>query len=133
MANYIPFARTNYFRVKDNDAFIKWLDEIPGLEYYQDGKGFCILFDEGIPFWFYDDETGEERELLFMNELSAFLAEGEVAIAMEVGFEKLRYLTGVAIAVNDKGEELDVSINDIYKKVEKQWGTELHQGIFCES
>jgi hypothetical protein len=35
---------------------------------------------------------------------------------MEIGAEKLRYLTGVAIAVNHKGRAAVVSLDDIYRK-----------------
>jgi hypothetical protein len=35
---------------------------------------------------------------------------------MEIGAEKLRYLTGIAIAVNYKGRATVVSLDDVYRK-----------------
>ncbi len=35
---------------------------------------------------------------------------------MEIGAEKLRYLTAVAIAVNHKGRAVVVSLDDVYRK-----------------
>jgi hypothetical protein len=35
---------------------------------------------------------------------------------MEIGAEKLRYLTGVAIAVNHKGRVVQLTLSDIYCK-----------------
>lgn len=45
--------------------------------------------------------------------VSRHLVEGEVAIFVEVGVEKLRYLGGVAVAVNDRGETRRVDLDDI--------------------
>ena len=38
------------------------------------------------------------------------------AYLMEIGAEKLRYLTGVAIAVNHKGRIIELTLDDIYRK-----------------
>jgi len=35
---------------------------------------------------------------------------------MEIGAEKLRYLTGVAIAVKHNGRVVEVTLSDIYRK-----------------
>jgi hypothetical protein len=35
---------------------------------------------------------------------------------MEIGAEKLRYLTGIAIAVNHKGRVAVISLDDVYRK-----------------
>ena len=37
-------------------------------------------------------------------------------LLMEIGAEKLRYLTGIAIAVNHKGRAAVVSLDDVYRK-----------------
>jgi hypothetical protein len=37
-------------------------------------------------------------------------------VLMEIGAEKLRYLTGIAIAVNHKGRAAAVSLDDVNSK-----------------
>jgi hypothetical protein len=44
------------------------------------------------------------------------LADDEVAIFMEAGAEKHRYVAGNAIAINSKGEIETVFLTDIYEK-----------------
>jgi len=58
----------------------------------------------------------------FYTEFSRHLEKDEVAILMEVGSEKLRYLVGFAMAINHEGDILQVSIRDIYKLVKEEWG-----------
>ena len=64
------------------------------------------------------------REIDFLKELSTHLVEGEVAVVMETGAEKLRYLIGYAAAVNHKGETVDVALTDIYRKARETFGKE---------
>ena len=65
----------------------------------------------------YDERQDEERDLII--ELSGHLADGWVAILMEAGAEKLRYVSGFAIAVNNRGAIETVHLSDIYEKA--QW------------
>ena len=118
MANYYSTARTNYFSVKNVDAFKKWLESFAGAE-LETGEGedeskFCLLFDEGMPSY-KEDENGEELEDFdFIQELAQHLADGEVAVYIEAGAEKMRYVNGYAIAVNNKGETENVNLDVIY-------------------
>src|SRR5213075_3124435 len=48
-------------------------------------------------------------------ELAAHLEDGWVAVLMEAGAEKCRYVAGWALAVNSKGETRHVSLEDIYE------------------
>lgn len=36
MANYVASARSNYFRVRDEDAFLVWVETVPGVVAYRD-------------------------------------------------------------------------------------------------
>jgi len=137
MANYIPTWRSNTFKVKDLEKFMAWCNEWPGMEIVEDnemkGKGdsakptgeklVTLLQAEdsesGIPSYFYNQETGEEVDRDFLVELATHLVSGWVAVLMEIGYEKLRYLTGVAVAVNNKGEIERVSLSDIYEVAKK--------------
>ncbi len=51
--------------------------------------------------------------------LAAYLKDDEVAVLMEVGSEKLRYLCGFATAVNSKGETVSISLEHIYELARK--------------
>jgi hypothetical protein len=57
--------------------------------------------------------------------LSTHLAEGSVAVIVEAGAEKLRYVHGHAVAVNSKGEQLCIGLGDIYEMAEKRFGGEV--------
>jgi hypothetical protein len=43
----------------------------------------------------------------------------------EVGHEKLRYITGVAIAIHPGGRIVSVCLNDIYARAAEAFGTGL--------
>ncbi len=122
MANYYGSCRTNYFRVKDEEAFKAWVEELPGVVAVEEGGRFALLEEYGEGW----HEAGEkyDYDVDVIDDVIPHLAPGEVAVFQEVGAEKLRYLVGYSVAVNDKGEKLWVDIEDIYKKVEAAgWGT----------
>ena len=67
------------------------------------------------------DDKGEPMSALpsaheSLHEIVAeHLVDGAVAIFTEVGFEKMRYLGGVTLAVNSTGETRRVDLDDIYE------------------
>jgi hypothetical protein len=130
MANYVGFARSNYFRVRDEAAFLGWVEALPGVvaRREDDDPGrFALLVEDGDdggwPNWRYDEQTQEEGEIDLYAELAGHLADGEVAVLQEVGAERLRYLVGYSVAVDHRGERLSVSIDDVYEKVRLAgWG-----------
>jgi len=137
MANYVGYARSNYFRVRDEAAFLTWVETLPGVvARREDGspERFALLVEEGDdggwPNWRYDEE-GEDEEIDLHAELAGHLAEGEVAVLQEVGAEKLRYLVGYAVAVNHRGEKLAVSIDDVYERVRAAgWGSDVSTATY---
>lgn len=120
MANYYASCRTNYFKVKDEEAFLAAMERVPDIEIDVDAKGVCILGNNpdgaGWPQWTYGEDGGEDIDLEFdlVVAVSEHLQDGEVAIFMESGAEKLRYIVGYAEAINSDGERADVSLNNIY-------------------
>jgi hypothetical protein len=135
MANYTSTARTNYFRVKDVDAFNKWIEQFGGIEVVKKTigleTGFGMLFDDGMPTvrWEIDlDADGNEQEgdvdIDFMDELAEHLADDEVAIFQEAGAENMRYVNGHTIAINNKKEVRSINLDDIYE-VAKQLGKNI--------
>ena len=118
MADWIGSARSNYFKVKDIERYKAFCDIWDVKPFTEDGSvGF--LCEGGLPS-FREDDDGKKYEFDdFLNELSGLLEESEVAIMMEIGAEKLRYVTGVAIAINSKGERREVQLYDIYGHAKK--------------
>jgi len=118
MANYYGTCRSNYFRVKDSEAFEREMDQIHSIA-VQKGKDntYVILGDcpdgGGWPSWDYEDN---EIDLPLI--VSTHLADDEVAVFMEAGAEKLRYIVGYAEAINSRGERASIGLNDIYKLAE---------------
>jgi hypothetical protein len=119
MANWYSTARSNYFRVKDRDAFLKWTERL-GLGVFKNEESpdlFAIYGGENTDdgSWpSYDVEGDTEIDLV--TELAQHLPKGQIAVLMEIGAEKLRYLTGVAIAVNHKGRVVELALSNIYRK-----------------
>lgn len=131
MANYYATARSNYFAVKDEMTFRQWA-EFAGLKVLDpdhkdksaDGiRRYAIApdtgDDSGWPGHRENGETGEFDEVDVPRELAAHLREGEVAVLMEVGSEKLRYLRGYATAVNSDGKTASMSLEGIYRLAAK--------------
>lgn len=122
MANYYEDGRTNYFKVKDRDAFTAWVDRLAGSPDISEGDNgtLCLLFDpeSGVPT-FRTEGDYEDVEIDFLNELSEHLVPGEVAVVMASGSEKLRYVTGYAAAVNAYGETRSIDLREIYDKAEE--------------
>ncbi len=126
MANYYGSARSNYFKVKDETAFQAWA-KLRGLEVWEQNtegeKRFGICPDDnsdsgGWPH-FVSDEDGGSKVVCIEKELAQHLQNKSVAVLMETGAEKLRYLVGYAIAINNKGETVEISLDDIYQAAER--------------
>ena len=127
MANWYGLSRTNYFKVKDERAFLAWASTVPEVELIDDGRGHYGFYTNGEGQWpccRYEGTGSTCSDFDFVEELADHLSEGEVAILITVGHEKARYGTGYAIAVRSDGKILDVNIDDIYALVHGTWGIE---------
>src|SRR5437660_492710 len=119
MANWYGHARSNYFRVKDKAEFVRWAESIGDLEIIEDDAGRVGLLSSsengGWPYSRYAEEKDQEEEIDLLGGIASHLQEGSVAVLVEIGAERSRYLTGYAHAVNSKGEVRRVSLDDIYE------------------
>jgi hypothetical protein len=128
MSVYISQSRSNYFHVRSPRNFRRFCSRY-GLELIRDGprgqltKRHGFVAHEAIPTG-HADAKGEWIETDFIGELAQQLARGEVAIVMEAGSEKMRYLIGYACAVNWKGERIQVALTDIYRRAKQTFGVE---------
>ena len=120
MANYYGVGRTNYFRVKDEAAFLSDLEEIEGVrihdEIRKDGQRWFMLMDDNDDGWClsWKDERKDAAEIWLPEVIARYLIDDEVAIIMESGHEKYRYVSGWAVAINNKGDFKQLTLNDIY-------------------
>jgi hypothetical protein len=141
MANWYGTSRSNYFRVKDADKFKDDIDSLSGeiriAEYEKDGDTYFGLFPEGEYGGFpcsiqveHEDGTYDNEHVDIADVVYPHLIDNEVAIFMEVGAEKTRYVTGFAQAVDHKGEQKVINLWDIYNffEDEKKKG-ELRPGV----
>ncbi len=121
MANYVAMTRSNYFQVKDRGAF-EGFCELFELEVIKSGEQLGFIVDSGegsIPTMLCDVETGEGIDIDFMGLLAEHLTDGQVAVVMEIGYEKMRYLTGRALAVNFQGQQQMVDLAEIYQQAQE--------------
>lgn len=135
MATYYESARSNYFLVKDIDAFKQELEPIKSLDIKiekRDNKDYVCLLNEnenGFPWDAYDDILGEYVELDWEGIFSRHLQDDSVAIIMGAGAEKLRYIQGYAYAFNNKGETKVLHLTDIYN-LAKELGTDIQKAEY---
>lgn len=128
MANYEAAARSNYFRVKDRLRFDAWA-ESRELEVIEDGELVGIhpvQPKESWPESIYNDATCEFEEVDVVGELAEHLLPDEVAVLVSVGYEKLRYLSGHAVALTSAGLLTTVNLDDIYEKAKQALGKPTH-------
>lgn len=137
MANWYGSARSNYFRVKDDTAFRAMAKSV-GLGVWENDEDKSLLAvypldndSGGWPSSKFNEATNDYDEIDLADEIAPHLAEGEVAVLMEVGAEKLRYLSGTAIAVNHKGETTAVSLDDIYALAAKTFKVDVEDITAC--
>jgi hypothetical protein len=126
MANWYGSARSNYVRVKDRETFMAWAQSLPDIEVVEQEGAFALLAtseDGGWPSFRRgeDQEAQGDESIDLAAEIAGHLAPGEVCIFQQIGAEKLRYLSGSAMAVNSAGETLQISIDDIYTLVRERW------------
>lgn len=127
MANWYGQSRSNYFKVLDEVAFREWA-ESRDLEVMEKFGGLLAIApssmseDGSWPSSVWDEDNEEYVNFDFFAEVAEHLAEGQVAVLMTIGNEKLRYLTGFAVALAWDGRRTTVDIYDIYDKVLTEFG-----------
>ena len=150
MANFYGSARSNYFQVKNAQAFKGWVQTVPGLGLWEtdqsqlDGTkteeertllahNFGIYADDansgGWPSMI-EDEEGGFQDIDLIAALSPHLADGEVAVLVECGAEKLRYICGNAVAFDNTGKVVQVNLDDIYTKAFQAFGVKPNDATY---
>lgn len=129
MANYVLTCRSNYFRVRDPKRFERWcsffgLDHwteksLPGCE----DDFYAISNDNGDGWPSSHPETDEELD--FEAELSKHLDPRDVAILMQIGSERLRFVSGHASAIHADGRAVHVGLQSIYGLAQQTFGDKV--------
>ncbi len=128
MANFYGTARSNYFQVKDAEAFKTWAARLD-LEVITNDDGLFGLIatntDDGcFPSVYAPEDVDEDYPLEIADELAKHLADGEVCVLMEAGAEKHRYISGWAMAFDNTGKQVEVRLGDIYEKAHEAFGVD---------
>ena len=124
MANWYGTARSNYFKVKDAEAFKSFADSV-NLRWHASPDGSFMIHanDEGSwPNDYYDETREDYVELDLVCEISQHLQEDQIVVLIEAGAEKLRYITGYAVAFNKQAETVHLSLDDIYEAALNKFG-----------
>lgn len=127
MANYYGNARSNYFHVKDEAAFMTDMEDLSGIDIVKDRDDpslFCILGNDADGCnWNVLSNTDDSDDYESVDlpwRIMKHLPDNEVAVFIEAGSEKLRYIFGAAVAVNNKGETVAISLSDIYTQAKEE-------------
>lgn len=127
MANYYGTSRTNYFAIKlemleEFKADMKRLDiEIVG----KPPERLALISNDESGWPSYDPEAEEndgDGSTDFCHQVSKYLTPGSIAIMVEVGNEKARYVSGHAVAVDSEGACVWVNLEaEILKRAKEKW------------
>jgi len=122
MANFYGQTRSNYFAVKDAEAFTAELENYPVRVITKETEGVTLYgfldddADGAGEIWsIYNDETDEFDEIDWGHVFKRHLQDDWVAVIITTGSEKYRYFTGDATAYNNKGESKTLNLEHIYE------------------
>lgn len=135
MADWYGTSRTNYVRVDVSDEKLAEIMGEWGIAQIRDIDGRYMFYPEysGDGDWPYYNDEGD-KEFSFEESIMPYVSEGEVLVVMTVGAEKLRYITGTAMAYVRRGEEVQsaiIRLNDIYDVAKNKFGDFLNITL-CE-
>lgn len=129
MANYCCVVRTNYFHVKDDEAFRSLMNTVQGSENTisvweendNDGK---ILFGFGTYGGIAgivtpEDEDSEGDYDAFIDRLQELVADDDAIIIFEAGNENLRYVIGSATVITSTNYQY-LNITNLAEKTASQ-------------
>lgn len=126
---YYAASRTNWFATKDLTALQAAMAAFNGDVTLHEGQGENVgkvmlsadHSDEGtFPSARFVD--GECVEVDFEAEVAEHLADGEILVLISAGHDKLRYVGGWAVACDNTGKRVELSLTDIYERAEQTFG-----------
>ena len=124
-------TRSNYFAVRDTAAFRTYCER-HGLQPITDARnpllhGFLIPDGEMAQWDGQPPDLTDEPEDFdtgdYLHELPRHLADSHVAVVIQVGSDKTRFLFAHAWAFNSNGDVREADINSIYTLAQELGGT----------
>lgn len=135
MANWCGAFRSNYFKVKSPKKFRLFFDTIKKqyseIDLWEEEKEFAFGGYCNIPNSLYGKEGNAAIDSITL-EIAKYLKDDEILILQEAGNEKLRYVTGYAVAINSKGKTTSIEISDIYDIASKEFKIPKEKISYCE-
>lgn len=136
MSNYYGSGRSNYFAVKDIAAFKLAVEPHDfRVHEHHEGGTVCVLSEEpdGTGSFFRNlyDEDDEllDEDWSLVEQIVPHLKDGEVAVLIHVGSEKMRYLSGYAVAVHSDGRTVELHLEEeIIARAKATFGVETIDG-----
>lgn len=114
MASYTGFGRTEPFDVKNVAALKEALIDADVTVHVEPGMSNTVVvlseLDDGG--WTTFDE--DDNEVDFIELIVPHIADGDIAIFLHIGREKMRYLNSIAVAVTNDGRRITQSMSDFY-------------------
>ncbi|AOZ11116.1 hypothetical protein BKK80_34725 (plasmid) [Cupriavidus malaysiensis] len=83
--------------------------------------------DGGWPTVYFDDDDDEELEFDPAELICPYLEDGQVLVLLEVGAERLRYLTGRAEAYASDGRRTVIGLSNIYQAAADAFGIPINE------
>ena len=135
MADYVAYARSNYFRVLNDEAFLDWCEEVDLVAESRD-KGdrleYVIFPNTGDGAWpsLEQDADGDDVDREFTEELIKHLDPDDIIVLNQIGHEKRRYVDGVALALAADGTQWRVCLEDVYQLVAADTPTKRTTSVY---
>jgi len=124
MANFYATARSNYFTVKDLNAFREALEPV-SIEIRERENGTVMIHPYSCSDYggwpgpdYYDEQRDEDVPFDVIDVIQEHITDNECAVLIQVGNEKLRYIEGIAWAITSNDVET-ISLDDIYELASK--------------
>lgn len=133
---YNATSRTNWFNVKDEAAFRAALNPFENIVEIATRSGDDKLMlsaehnDDGTFPSAYFDKNDECQELVFHELVAEHLTDGEVAVFMSAGADKLRFVGGSAIAIDNTLKSVEICLSQIYDKAKEAFGRDVNLAEF---
>ena len=136
MADYYGKGRTNIFKVKDIDAL---KTALAGAEFTVEARPdrgadavvICVSDNDAAGSWgqlvYTEDDDAEPTELFVPDMIAEHLQDGQVAVFVHAGSEKLRYLSAYSIAVHANGQQVRLDLDDIYQRAAEEFGVDVNE------
>lgn len=126
MANYCATARTNYFRVTDEEKYSQLFSHLTDVQDFTRSENGVVFHGFGSyeSVEYAPDDEGDGGFDFFVAKLQEILPDGEAFIYTECGFENLRYITGFSvIATNSEVDTVDL-YSETIRRAKEMLGNE---------